>query len=167
MKIAVLIIGFSYFSVVNAGVGILSPPEEADAWELFAKFCGSGSEGGDWGGARVWCKFGPGENLEVINHNVEAPAAVIPDSVVFVQPPPVTYKHNIAVQGGTGIAPRTKIYVLPQKSSHSITSEYNPGAVVTSKPNVFFLRSNGDEGYRYGTPAPPGIAGYEEPALIK
>ncbi|OXA55632.1 hypothetical protein Fcan01_09627 [Folsomia candida] len=155
MKLAVLI-AFGFFAVAHAGVGILSPQEEADVLQLFAKLCGSRSEGGDWGGAR----FGPGENVEIVNHNVEVPAPAIPDSVVFVQPPPVTYKHNVAVQGGVGIAPRTKIYVLPQRSQHSITSQYNPGDVVTSKPNVYFLKSTGEEGFRYGTPAPPGIAGY-------
>ncbi len=79
-----------FASVAQAGVGILSLQEEDDALQLFNKLCGSRSEGGDFGGARVWCKFGPGEHVEVVNHNVEVPSPIIPDNVVFVQPPPVT-----------------------------------------------------------------------------
>jgi len=43
-------------ALAYAGVGVLSPGEEADALGLFEKYCAGRSEGGEWGGARVWCK---------------------------------------------------------------------------------------------------------------
>lgn len=61
---------------------------------------------------------------------------------VFVSPPAVRYQHQIVLKGSPGQAQANKIYVLPQKATHSLHATFNPGHNPTSKPMVFFLNSN-------------------------
>lgn len=162
MKTAVIIAFFGLVAYASAGVGVLSPAEEQDVLNLFAKVCSDGrSEGAQIGDNKVYCKNAPDLISEIVNHQVTVPGTQIGDQVVFIRPPPVVYKHNVQIQGSGGTNQKTKIYVLPQKSQHEISSQYNPGVTVTQKPTVYFLKSDGGDqlGYRYGN-VPQGAAGY-------
>jgi len=166
MKVAVITLLLGFAAVSHAGVGQLSPAEEEDVLILFAKVCADGrSEGAQIGDSKVYCKNSPDLLSEIVNHQVTVPGTALGDQVVFIRPPPVVYKHNVNIQGSGGAAQKTKIYVLPQKSQHEISSQFNPGPTVTQKPTVYFLKSDGSSeganfGYRYGAPLPQGAAGY-------
>ncbi|CAL8124298.1 unnamed protein product [Orchesella dallaii] len=164
MKGAVIIALLGLVAVAYGGVGVLSPAEEQDVLALYLKICSDGrSEASQVGDAKIFCKNSPDLLSEIVNHQVQVPGTALGDQVVFIRPPPVVYKHNVNIQGGGGAAQKTKIYVLPQKSQHEISSQYNPGPTVTQKPTVYFLKSDGAEGtnfgYRYGN-VPQGAAGY-------
>ncbi|ODM97734.1 hypothetical protein Ocin01_08947 [Orchesella cincta] len=157
------------FGVAYAGVGVLSPSEEAEALQLFAKLCsGYGSDGQDIGWTRVYCKRGSGEITENTNHKVNVPGSSGQAQTVFIQPPPARYHHNVEIWSGGNQGGQTKIYVLPQKATHTVTPnvQKTPGTQV--KPVVYFLNngaSSTSTGYgppskqpsapSYGSPPPP------------
>ncbi|ODM97736.1 hypothetical protein Ocin01_08945 [Orchesella cincta] len=134
------------FGVAYAGVRELTPSEEADALDLFNRLCsGYGSDGQDVGGTRVYCKRANGEINESQNH----------------RPPPARYQHNVEIVSEGGEGGQTKIYVLPQQATHTVTPnvQQNPGS--QTKPVVYFLKGGSssssvrgqDPGY--GAPPPP------------
>lgn len=134
-----------FISVSQAGVGVLSPQDEANALQLFHSMCAQGGGGGDYGEYRVWCKSsGQDYQEEVLTHQVHVPqGAATPGQIVFVQAPPISYRHNIQLSGAPGGQQSSKIYVLPQKATHSIEATYRPGGNPGSaKPQVFFLNKN-------------------------
>jgi len=168
--------------VAYAGVGQLSPSEEAEALNLFDRLCnGYNAEGQDIGGTRVYCKRASGETSQTTNHRVTVPGQNGQGQTVFVQPPPARYQHNVDIVSEGGEGGRTKIYVLPQQATHTVTPNVvtNPGT--QTKPVVYFLKggsssgssnsirggSSGSVGNSYGAPeviqqvryAPP-VRGY-------
>jgi len=136
-----LLIIASVIGVAYAGVGQLSLSEEQDALNLFNRLCsGYGSDGQDLGGTRVYCKRGQGEITETQNHRVTVPGSSGQSQTVFVQPPSVRYVHTVDIVSSGGQGTQTKIYVLPQKATHTINPnvQQRPGSQV--KPVVYFLK---------------------------
>ncbi|CAL8100386.1 unnamed protein product [Orchesella dallaii] len=172
-----LLILASALGVAYAGVGTLSPSEEAEALQLFARLCsGYGAEGQDIGGTLVYCKRGKDDRTERLNHNVNVQDNTRqPGQVVFVQPPPVRYQHRVLVQGQGAQGQQTKVYVLPQQASHDLSADYRGGQVNAVKPVVYFLKggeSGGSSGYgaptrqietSYGSPSSQPGANYGAP----
>lgn len=111
--------------MAHAGVRELSPQEEAEALQLFDQICGQGySEGTQLGDTLVYCKRARGENSETLNHQVQVNSGSQgQNQVVFVQPPPVKYLHRVAISGSSGSSSGAKIYVLPQKASHTLEAQ--------------------------------------------
>jgi len=152
----------SALGVAYAGVGQLSPSEEQDALALFDRLCsGYGAEGQDIGGTRVYCKRASGEITETQNHRVNVPGQNGQGQTVFIQPPPARYQHNVEIVSDGGQGGQTKIYVLPQQATHTVTPNVvtNPGT--QTKPVVYFLRGGSSSSSvrgaepGYGAPAPP------------
>jgi len=163
LLIIAYVIGVAY-----AGVGQLSLSEEQDALNLFNRLCsGYGSDGQDIGGTRVFCKRGQGEITETQNHRVTVPGSSGQSQTVFVQPPSVRYVHTVDIVSSGGQGTQTKIYVLPQTSTHTINPniQQRPGSQV--KPVVYFLKggiSSGSSSGGYGPPAnQPPSSGYGPP----
>lgn len=147
-------------ATVLAGVGILSPQEEARAFELWTKFCLGpnqvGPYGTNYGPTQVYCKIATGEQEETYNHQIQIPPSTqVHSQVVFVRPPPVRYNHLVHITGSAGPkSPPAKIYVLPQKNSHQISTSYIPGqAEKPEKPVVYFLK--GSQGVIEGSQVSP------------
>jgi len=152
----------SCLGVALAGVGHLSPSEEADILHLFEKLCnGYGSEGQDIGWTRVYCKRGSGEITETKHHQVNVPGSSGQAQTVFVQPPPARYHHKVEVISGGGQGGQTKIYVLPQTATHHVTPKVqtHPGTQV--KPVVYFLKGGSSSGYGPPSKVPPPSHHYE------
>ncbi|CAL8128673.1 unnamed protein product [Orchesella dallaii] len=155
------LIFMSILGVVYAGVGQLSPNEEAEAINLFNNLCsGYGSDGQDIGGSRVYCKRGSGEITESQNHRLNVQGQSGLGQTVFVQPPPARYHHNVEILSDGGPGGQTKIYVLPQEATHSITPNVQQGHVTQSKPVVYFLNgrsssSSNSNSIRGGYGSPP------------
>ncbi|CAL8128648.1 unnamed protein product [Orchesella dallaii] len=150
--------------VAYAGVGHLSPSEEAEVLILFHKLCsGYGSEvnGQDLGWARVYCKRASGVITESQTHKVKVPGLSGQAQTVFVQPPPVRYHHNVEIVSDGGQGGQTKIYVLPQTATHTVHAKghIKPGTQV--KPVVYFLKGGSSSiSGGYGTPQQPFQPGY-------
>lgn len=142
--------------VAYAGVGNLTPQEEAEALKMFERLCsGYGAEGQDIGGVLVYCKRGPGDRQEVLNHNVNVQDNTKqPAQVVFVQPPPVRYTHRVWVQGQGAQGQQTKVYVLPQQATHELTADYKGQQAQAVKPTVYFLKGDSNGGYGPAQPPP-------------
>lgn len=162
----------SVLGVAYAGVGTLSPQEEADALQLFERLCsGYGSEQGtDIGGTLVYCKRAQGGRQETLNHNVNVQdTSRAPGQVVFVQPPPVRYQHRVLVQGSGSQGQQTKVYVLPQQATHELTADYRGQSATPVKPTVYFLKGDGSSSSSTGygpppsNPAPQPNPGYGAP----
>ncbi|CAL8128650.1 unnamed protein product [Orchesella dallaii] len=160
----------SILGVAYAGVGHLSPSEEADALQLFHKICsGYGSEGAgqDLGWTRVYCKKASGVITESQNHMVKVPGQSGQAQTVFVQPPPARYHHKVEIVSDGGQGGQTKIYVLPQTATHTVHAKghIKPGTQV--KPVVYFLKggSSSNPG-GYGPPQQPSPPEYGPPAVL-
>ncbi|XP_021952582.1 uncharacterized protein LOC110849480 isoform X2 [Folsomia candida] len=127
-----------------AGVGVLSPQEEQNVLNLFHRMCSHNrNDAADLGDFTVFCKSARDDQEETLVHQVHVPQGPPqPANVVFVSPPAVRYQHQIVLKGSPGQAQANKIYVLPQKATHSLHATFNPGHNPTSKPMVFFLNSN-------------------------
>ncbi|CAL8128668.1 unnamed protein product [Orchesella dallaii] len=152
--------------VAYAGVGQLSPSEEADALSLFNRLCnGRGSEGQDIGGTLVYCKRGPGEISESQNHRVRVPGSQGKAQAVFVQPPPARYHHNVDIVSEGGEGGRTKIYVLPQQATHTVTPNILPQPGTQTKPIVYFLGGNGGGRSGGGGGGSSGSSGFNSNSL--
>ncbi|CAL8128647.1 unnamed protein product [Orchesella dallaii] len=150
----------SALGVAYAGVGQLSPSEEADALNLFDRLCsGYGAEGQDIGGTLVYCKRASGEISETRNHRVNVPGQNGQSQTVFIQPPPARYQHNVEIVSDGNQGGQTKIYVLPQQASHTINPQIQQNPGTQSKPVVYFLKggnsNSGSVRSDYGAPAPP------------
>jgi len=147
----------SLLGVAYAGVGTLSPQEEAEALQLFERLCsGYGAEGQDIGGTLVYCKRGNQDRQETLSHNVNVQDdSRTPAQVVFVQPPPVRYQHRVLVQGSGAQGQQTKVYVLPQQATHELSADYRGQQAAPVKPTVYFLKG-GDSS---GSPPPPSSYG--------
>jgi len=153
-----LLVIASVLGVAYAGVGTLSPQEEAEALQLFERLCsGYGAEGQDVGGTLVYCKRGNDDRQETLNHNVNVQDTSKGQAqVVFVQPPPVRYQHRVLVQGSGAQGQQTKVYVLPQKATHELSADYRGQQAAPVKPTVYFLKG-GDSASKppaYGAPPP-------------
>ncbi|CAL8128679.1 unnamed protein product [Orchesella dallaii] len=173
-----LLIFASALSIAYAGVGTLSPSEEAEALNLFNRLCnGYNSEGQVVGGTRVYCKRGSGEISESRNHRVSIPGQSGSGQTVFIQPPAARYHHNVEIVAGGGEGDRTKIYVLPQQATHTINPNIQQTPGTQNKPVVYFLKggsssgsSSGSNQGSYGPPpsntnygAPPSKPNYGAP----
>ncbi|ODM97733.1 hypothetical protein Ocin01_08946 [Orchesella cincta] len=128
---------------------------------------GYGADGQDVGWTRVYCKRGNGEITENTNHRVNVPGSSGQAQTVFIQPPPARYNHNVEIWSGGNQGGQTKIYVLPQKATHTVTPnvQKTPGTQV--KPVVYFLNKGGSSSSSnsYGPPAnvPPSNYGAPPP----
>lgn len=69
-----------------AGVGVVTPQIEAEAYRLWNKFCEDGSDGGMGEGLAVFCKRPRGIKKQSLQHNIELPKGSGDEQqIVFVQ----------------------------------------------------------------------------------
>ncbi|CAL8128072.1 unnamed protein product [Orchesella dallaii] len=156
-----LLVLVSVFGAAFAGVGILTPREEAEVLQLYRTHCGGwGSSGQEHGWGSIHCKRSPEELTQTAHYNVRVPGSSGGAQTIFVQPPAVRYNHRVQIQGSGGAGSQTKVYVLPQKATHQLTSDFRPGQNGEAKTQVFFLKgdnsnsvSGGSGGGGYGAPA--------------
>ncbi|CAL8128649.1 unnamed protein product [Orchesella dallaii] len=146
------------------GVGHLSPSEEAEILNLYGKLCsGYGSDGQDLGWTRVYCKRAGGEITESTNHRVNVPGQSGQGQTVFVQPPSARYHHNVEIVSDGGQGGQTKIYVLPQTATHTVTPNVHSKPGTQVKPVVYFLKGGSSSSNSYGPPQQPSQPGYGAP----
>jgi len=166
MKVILVLVAF--VASAYAGVGVLTPEIEAEAYRLWQRYCASRSEGGNDGALAVYCKIAREDITENLQHSIELPRGQEGgQQVVFVQPPSYHYKHDVVVSGGGGSAPKTVIYVKPAKNTNevNIVDQSAPNAA-PQKPTLYFLKGahgNEQQAERDATPVAPPPASYLPP----
>lgn len=109
----------------------------------------------------IICKEGSESFAPPKKQIIRIPTQKPKKNILFVEAPTLKFKHNINLVTGGGASPRTIIYVLPQKSSHSISASYRPGQSAKVKPQVFFLKGDKSQAQApsYGVPQPQPVYG--------
>lgn len=135
-------------ALANAGGRSLSAQESAQFLALFRRYCSNPSSSPSQdGNTFFYCKTSdqPAQTL-TIDHSADVDAGQTPKQVIFVQPPPTNYVHNVALRGSPGNPQETEIYVLPSSAEHTLQVQDTRSAVQAQKPSLYFLNQDGNQG---------------------
>lgn len=151
---------------VNAGGKTLSAAESEQHLRNFNLFCspaaGGRSEANQDGNTMYYCKTADEPITVKVDHEEELRGGETPKQVIYIQPPPYVYRHNIGVKGSPGSPQQTEIFVLPQKATHELSISDQRSQTQATKPSLYFLTGSADESAGVGAirrPAnspPPG-----------
>lgn len=141
-------------TLAHGGGRTLSAQESAQFLSLFRRYCGPGTQSpGQDGNTFFYCKTSDQPASDVrVEHEEEITAGETPKQVIFVQPPPTNFVHNVALKGSPGNPQQTEIYVLPQQATHDLQLQDVRSTAQTVKPSLYFLT-----GDNLSTPPPVAV----------